>query len=411
MIEIPSSGEMPEEPVSGRPGLEAHKSGIARKVAQTLFAIVVGAGAVLWACRVVWDTWHPVLAAARRLGASETAARLEAIGQVADLSWTNQTDAINALSGALADPDSDVRVAAAKSLGLLGASAMKAGSATKAVKAAVPGLFKLLKDQSPTVRIEAIQVVGILSIPPTSSQGRGGRAGGGSTAARASVVDLPQLTDAYTQMLGDQDAEVRLAALLALSAIASHERQEPPKALIAALEDKSVRIREAAIDAVAGFNQKLDPVIPFLVRGLGPDEPAEVRRAAARALSKIQPSAISADTEAVPALIKLLRQLVPDTVPNGDGATVAKALSRIAPGTPLAGEAVKALTEALKAPLNTTREAAVSALAPFGPKGAAGALSDLHALQKKETDPRVISAIDFTLKSLEPAPKERSPLP
>jgi HEAT repeat protein len=217
MTEIHSSGEISAVLVPAHVKLPAPKSEGLRKVVQALIAVVAAVSAVFWASRVIWDTRHPVLVAARGLRASHKVARLDAIQQVGDLSWSNQSDAINALSGALADPESDVRLAAARSLGLLGARAMKSGSATEAVKAAVPGLFRLLEDQSPGVRLEAIGIVGSLSVPPTSSPGRGSRNGGETATAAPPAVNLPQLADAYAKMLADQDDEVRLAATRVIS--------------------------------------------------------------------------------------------------------------------------------------------------------------------------------------------------
>ena len=118
------------------------------------------------------------------------------------------------------------------------------------------------------------------------------------------VVSSREMADAYIELLGDQDAEVRLAALRGLGVIVAQLPHEPPPAaLIAALGDSSAPIRAADIEAVAGFHEKLDSFIPQIARGLGPDEPVKVRSASVQALSKLHPSAISAAS--VPALVSI----------------------------------------------------------------------------------------------------------
>ena len=90
------------------------------------------------------------------------------------------------------------------------------------------------------------------------------------------------------------------------------------------------------------------------------------RVAAAHALGQYGPAAVAA----VPALISVLRENAATKAGFGDAASAAAALGRIAPGTPLADEAVTSLTEALEAKSEHTRDQAIEALLLFGPKAA-----------------------------------------
>ena len=76
------------------------------------------------------------------------------------------------------------------------------------------------------------------------------------------------------------------------------------------------------------------------------------RESAARALGKFGPAAVGA----VPALISVIRENAATKAIFGDGSSAAIALGKIAPGTPLAEEAVSCLTEALQARSEYTRE-------------------------------------------------------
>jgi HEAT repeat protein len=78
-------------------------------------------------------------------------------------------------------------------------------------------------------------------------------------------------------------------------------------------------------------------------------------------------------------LIQILKADSTTKAPAVDGELAASALGRIAPDTPLADDAVAALTEALRAESEYTRGYAAGALARFGPK-AAGSIPRLRSL-------------------------------
>ena len=88
------------------------------------------------------------------------------------------------------------------------------------------------------------------------------------------------------------------------------------------------------------------------------------RVAAAQALGDFGPAAVAA----IPALIDVFKKSAVTKADLADGAEIATALSKIAPGTPLADEAISCLIEALKAESEYARQQAINALLPFGQK-------------------------------------------
>ncbi len=90
------------------------------------------------------------------------------------------------------------------------------------------------------------------------------------------------------------------------------------------------------------------------------------RVAAAHALSGFGPAAAAV----IPDLIAVVRQNAATKADFADGAEAATALGKVAPGTPLADEAVTSLTEALQAKSEYTRRQAIDALLCFGSKAA-----------------------------------------
>jgi HEAT repeat protein len=491
--------------------VETSKSASLRAPLRMLVVLVICGGVLFWAFRVVWDSRNPLLATARSLKARQPTDRLDAVGRLTEMGLENSKQVIPYLIEAALDPDARLRAAAAKSLGLVGSYATMKGADKEPVREAVAALFPLLKDQEPTVRIEALQALCNLSL--SLPGGGGGKKGGGETPK--SEVDLGQLGSSCTELLSDPDSEVRLAALRGLAPLVPKLKIEPPKALILALEDKEATNRAAAIGALAAFPKNLDPIIPIVLKSLGPDEPSEVRAAGLQALGTIKPAAISLasvpalvaaianplrdvrfellsllaklgrdckvaalpafiaglkepiDTDqrefagmfvafggpvyvsaravgqvapatpsapqaiqsltalvesghpqrgaagagalgafgpaaaaAVPGLIKLLGTVSAIDVPTRDGKPIAEALAQIAPKTPAADDAVKALTAALAAPSEHTREAAAKALAEFRTQDASSAIPALRELLKKEPDAEVRTAAETTLKKI-----------
>src|SRR5262249_15233404 len=135
--EASQSGSSRIEPSNPRP----LRTGI-----RALIALVVASGAIFWAWRAVWESNHPLMAAAARLRAPDASQRLAAIQEVSELGNNSGGEAINALMPALSDRDAKVRSAAALALAGVGAVPAKAGTDTEAVREAGRGLLAALKD-------------------------------------------------------------------------------------------------------------------------------------------------------------------------------------------------------------------------------------------------------------------------
>jgi HEAT repeat protein len=380
--------------------------GVVRAVA----ALVICGALLCWAAFVVWDSRHPALAAARRLHASSPTDRLTAVRTLSESGTTDSRTVISALTSALADTDSRVRTAAAESLGLITSFALRAPSRDNEIPAAASGLIRLLKDPESGVRIAAARALMTIATTPT---------GGGRPAPKSASepppppIDSAQLAAAYNELLDDPEADARLVALQGLAALGSKLGDEPPPALIKALEDTNPANQAAAITGVARFPRGGDPVIPAVIRSLNENSPPEVRAAARQALNVVRPSSISAANvrllvsavknpdpdvryeiivllsrseknarEAIPAFIEALKEPTDTDRPvvsagpvvgnplTGPAYVAAQALGRVAPGTAAAGHAVAALTEVLQSGPPGRRPSAASALGQFGPEAA-----------------------------------------
>jgi hypothetical protein len=128
------------------------------------------------------------------------------------------------------------------------------------------------------------------------------------------------------------------------------------------LEDPAIPAAQA-LSEIAPGTPSAGEVIEALTEVVRTGHPYR-RAAAADALGAFGPAAVGA----VPALINLIGENAATKADFADGASAATTLGRIAPGTPLADEAVSALTEVLQAESEYTRQQAATALPRFGPK-------------------------------------------
>jgi HEAT repeat protein len=409
-------------------------------------------------------------------------------------------------------------------VGVLGSYAVRSTPYAEAVRDAAAKLIAALKDREPTVRIAAASALRILAGSASRDTSPGpGRGKGKSTAPKAATatttVDPQPVAAALLDLLSDRDAEVRQAALFALTTIGPVASDDPPQSLFAAMEDESTGNRAAAIASLAGFSRGLDPLIPLLLRHLEKDEPA-VGEACMSALVRIRPSALTsaaatdliaglrnrnpdvrlqlvsllaeispdpgtavpalitvlsepvdsdkramgmttisitysgpahqaaralgrvardtasadaaiaaltevvrsgpaqrkasaanalgefgpAGAKAVPALITFLEHPPASETSSTDSEAATRALSRIAPGTPSANQAVAALTAALKSKDSSTRESAVEALKPFG-AAAIGTIPTLREMKEKDSIPTLREAAASALEALKDGSK------
>ena len=118
-------------------------------------------------------------------------------------------------------------------------------------------------------------------------------------------VDTRAVIAAVTDSLGDPEAKVRGAAIVALAAAAS-AMGDPPQALAASLKDPSAENRESAVRTLTRFRRGLDSWIPSLLELAERDPDEAVRTRGLQALkADIFPTAVTG--EGIPALIKGLR--------------------------------------------------------------------------------------------------------
>jgi HEAT repeat protein len=236
-------------------------------------------------------------------------------------------------------------------------------------------------------------------------------------------LDFELAASTLTEGIGDPDPVVRLQVVRALEMIGPRGSDDPPPALVAALNDADVLLRGAVVGTLSRYGRGMHRLVPTLIRAVERDGPAAhaiylevlahlrpradppkpgsfepehvstlivalgsrdqaVRCIAASNLGAFGPAAVSA----VPALIETLRVSLHSPVEAGTSAwrpwyprdaaeAAAVALGRVAPAA-ASMEAISALREALRSSRAAPRGAAAEALGGFGPT-AAVALPDL----------------------------------
>jgi HEAT repeat protein len=362
---------------------------------RTLLVLVASLGLVFWAARSIWETQHPAFNAARGLQARIPSDRVNAIRLLERTDLRDIGIAIPPLIGALSDPESVVRVAACDALGPLASAAVINGTSPEGVRAATAALIRSSTDPAPAVRTASAAALGrIISI-------------NGSIA----TIDLETTYVGLAGMLGDQDTAVRAAVLYTLGLASRKLTVEPPPALAADLTSQNSALRVAAVEALACFQRGLDPWVPRILKTLEREDDLHARTDMLNAVGQIKPPAISRTAlapliaalgsqqdgvrvrvafliqtlghdavPAVPDLVNLIARPI-DTTKVGPGQmhpavwdsawAAVLALGKIAPGTPVAGEVIEALTAVVRFGHPYRRVAATHALSEFGP--AAGA--------------------------------------
>jgi len=194
----------------------------------------------------------------------------------------------------------------------------------------------------------------------------------------------------FVQALMDESVRVREAAADALAEMGPQAVDAVP-ALIQALrnEEEDSDLRQAASDALGAIGSE---AVPVLVQALA-DEDERVRWAAARALEDMGPQAV----EAIPALIQALRDGDEDV-----SWAAASALGDIGP------EAIPVLIEALGERDTNVRRGAILALGWIGPEAKEAAPLIIQALEGEE-DWLVRSSAARALGWIEPDASEAVP--
>ena len=434
-----------------RPG-DAPRSGGALLRNSVLVVIGVGVCALLvvWLLRAPAESPPPSGGAAiQSLQSGDPATRVQAIREVAQTGLSESERSIPAVMQALRDKEPLVRAQAAESLGLLGSyavwaqiSGVAAGDSDGGlVDGATEALLSLLaKDDEGTVRASCAAALGnIAATSPRPPRSRGAsRKGGGGNSSKApapvkSPVEYKPIVDALIAALGDSDDDVRSAAATALGSAGPKVSPEPPPQLIAALKDRTAVVRAQAGKALPSFERGLDPVVPTLIRLAAENDPT-VRQASVGALGQIKKSALS--PAAIPALVEGIgspdRQVrmhviamlarfgsqAKDAVPrligvldeplSSDSTTLeggrsaqttftgpaheaAKALGEIVPGSPLAEQAVAALSRVVRGAARQRRSSAADALGKFG-AAAAPAITGLVKMLLESADGTTMTA-------------------
>jgi HEAT repeat protein len=300
----------------------------------------------------------PTLALAVRHQSSDVrAAAAATLGKIGPAA----AEAAPALVNALSDSQANVRSSAAEALGRLGTVAADAA----------PALYAALADPDFNVRLNAAEAFG--KVGPASAAAApalienlryvrsGVRAsiatalGGVGSAAREATAPL-------VEAMADPDPIVRSSCAEALGKIGA-TTPEAARALAVALKDADFMVRLLAAMALGLVGPAAAEAIPELIAALADAEPL-VAHQAANALVTLGPRA----AEAVPGLIAALKS---DGSRQFVSFSAARALASI--GTP----AVSALIAALDDEESSVRLAAAQALGKIGPPALPGLIEAL----------------------------------
>jgi HEAT repeat protein len=373
----------------------------------TLVVLVACCGVVLWAARRLWENYDPVRVEARSiqnraiaaLRSGKSAERVDAVHELQRLTWADRAVAIGSLIGALEDPGTEVRVAAAEALGSIGPIAMRSQSGQESARNAATSLVRCLKDPQPGVRTAAATSLGSILWP------RG-------PVALKSAIDRQAVMDALASVLSDRDARVRLTAIEAL--VSRDSGTGPPEALLSVLDDESAENRATAIRSLWFYGQGLNPWVPALLRVASKDPDPSVQgeifslwnnkrlrppavtaevvpcliaslqsgdRKVRRLAAELLPEFRAAANVAIPELLRVLNEPLQPGVATTSGESgnpnpaihAAFALGSIGPGSAKAKHVIAALVEVARNGPRSRRAWAASALGGFGTDAAEAA--------------------------------------
>lgn len=329
-----------------------------RTSVRTMLVLVACCAAILWACRHLSENYDAAVVEARSdqnraiaaLQSKTPAERVAAIQNLGRVRFGEISVSVPPLIGALGDPDSAVRGAAAQTLGAIESSEMTSSAGGEAGQAAVLALVRLLKSQDAADRIAAARALGPLNNNMIRSRFGNGpirqpqpiayikksilssgfdngtirttlkalieRLKDTDARVRAEAVtalgilDSPLLTfadtapispqtvmDELSRMVVDRDTTVRLAAIRALAPGFGPPGTAipPPQALAEGLKDEAAQNRVAAISGLNRCNQGLDPWLPILFQLAEQDPDASVRNQSETTIGQaFKPPAITA---------------------------------------------------------------------------------------------------------------------
>ena len=238
-----------------------------------------------------------------------------------DLGQMKAVEAAPALTAALKDTVTPVRINAAASLGDLAAHSKPP---SPALKDAVPALRTVLTDRSPLVRLNAARALKLL--------------GGASQAELASVIE---------PCLGLAEAETRDYALELLQDLDFND-VEVRRVLFSGLSRANVEVRKAILRGMEDFDEdQVRSAFPELIRVIEGDRDAGVRQKALWVATK---QFRTVPAELVPALEKAMRdenagvrEDAAQVMNRVQGQTMDRRMREVVLGAKDAGEAMKAL--------------------------------------------------------------------
>jgi NLR family CARD domain-containing protein 3 len=319
---------------------------------------------------------QPVLVAlSEALGDQDTSVRLAALRAIPRVGPTMREFPPSRLIMALEDPSADNRAAAVAAL----------VSYQKGLDRVMPLILRTFEKEEP--RIRTAYLGALYSVKPPAI--------------------TPTIIPLLIAARGSQDREVRCLVLRLLVSIGAESGAVVP-ALIDGLEDRMTpdlidRSSDPVCEAASGLGQVAprtiyaDKAVEGLTKILRSGSPSR-RKSAAWALGEFGRGA----SAAIPELCEALRQ-TQDKEDSLDYETpFARALGKIAPGTAVAEQAAQALTTALQARSEHTRAVAIEALRQLGPLSRA-ALPRFRAMEK-DPSPRVRAAAAAAVEELSPAP-------
>ena len=319
------------------------------------FILLVGSLVTLGLSAVVLRETNPTRSLVRSLRQGDESAQRVAASDLSNFGVVDLGIAIPALAEALAgDPSGEVRSEAARTLGTLGAEAIRRGDQPNRDQAR-DALISAIQDKDPRVREVALTMIPVLALAAT-------KIADNENDVRL-IGDPGSVVSKIFPALEDPDQAVRSAAATALGYFPVQLDPSLPMLMKAAVaEEASPNPRGRGI--MGSLFRKVRPLkssLPFLMESVGSDNP-KVRFYAVTALGQMSIDAESA----VPALIRIVKDPAGANESNDPGRAAATALGAIAPGTPKADEALAALKEVEASAPESRKRAIAAALRNFG---------------------------------------------
>jgi HEAT repeat protein len=209
---------------------------------------------VLWlGWLLMWENNHPAASAARGTQRATAAERLKAVHELEGTGPGDPEVAVPALIACLKDSDAEIRAAAAMAMISATSNVHASSDGAKIAREAVSALRESLKDSDAAVRANSAKALWAVTLIWSGPR---------------QAVDVDGASESLVAAMKDRDADVRLAAIGGLDAIAPKASTMPLEALVASLGDESEKNRAAAARALLRFHKDRFRAIPMVVRSL-----------------------------------------------------------------------------------------------------------------------------------------------